>query len=462
MYQTAISLLCGGDAHGEQLEGFTMSTLVAATPAYLARLLRRAVLAGLMAVGLATQVPALAANVVMPGEVMVSLQGSALLPDLLARYPLTLIGQFGSRPIYRLRVDAAADLGLTIEAIGAEPGVLAAEPNFVHSSPEARRNVAWALGDPVDFTAQWAPQTLRLAEAHRYARGAGVRVAVLDTGVDFHHAALAGKLLPGFDFVDFDNDPSEAGEVGNLGFGHGTHVAGIVALVAPDAQILPLRVLDAEGAGNAWVLAEAMLYAVDPDGNPATDDGAHVVNLSLGSTQRTHILDTITKLVSCAIPDPTEPEALTDPGYDTDKARCARGGGAVVVAAAGNNGTDRLREYPAAEGAYGLMAIGASTSADKLATFSNFGSWVHLAAPGEGITSALPGGQFATWSGTSMATPMVAGTAALLRSLDRALTPDLVVERLRRDSASLCGTALRRVDALAAVSDLPTAPLSCQ
>ena len=70
------------------------------------------------------------------------------------------------------------------------------------------------------------------------------------------------------------------GTAANLGFGHGTHVAGLVALTAPDAKIVPYRVLDENGEGNVWVLAEALLRAIDPDGNPAKDDGAHVINIS--------------------------------------------------------------------------------------------------------------------------------------------------------------------------------------
>jgi subtilisin family serine protease len=230
-------------------------------------------------------------------------------------------------------------------------------------------------------------------------------------------------------------------------------VAGLVALVAPDAMIMPLRVLDANGVGNAWVLAEALLHAADPDGDPATDDGAHVINLSLGSAGRTQVLDTITKLVTCAEPDPAEPAGdISDPGYDNDKARCALRGGAVVAAAAGNDGSRRVREYPAAEGAYGLIAVTASTASGRLAGFANSGNWIHLAAPGDAITSSVPGGGYGTWSGTSMATPLVAGTAALLRALDPTLTPDLIVDRLLDHSALLCGTTLRRVDAAATLA----------
>ena len=132
--------------------------------------------------------------------------------------------------------------------------------------------------------------------------------------------------------------------------------------------------------------------------------------------------------------------------------RCANSNGAVLVAGAGNDASKSEKQYPAAEGAYGLLLVGASNAARALAGFSNFGSWIDLVAPGEGITSAVPGG-YGTWSGTSMASPLAAGTAALLRSMDLRMAPTDVVKRLKRTTAVLCGTALRQVDAGAAVNN---------
>jgi subtilisin family serine protease len=397
------------------------------------------------------------------GELLVRLRSAAALPALLTKYSLSLSSQFGSRPIYRLSVAGGASTHDIIDALDLEPDVLDAEPNFVHRSPEARRNNAWTIGTPAAYTAQWAPQSLHLAQAHTLSTGAGVRVAVLDTGVDATHPALAGKLLPGFDFVDNDLDPSEVGAPGtDIAFGHGTHVAGLVALAAPGAQIVPLRVLDRAGQGNAWVLAEAMLYAVDPDANPQTNDGAQVINMSLGSVSRTHVLDTITRLAACALPAPTDPaNDLTDPGYNGDRERCAAFVGAAVIAAAGNDASESVRQYPAAEGAYGLLPVTASNAARHLAGFANFGSWVDIAAPGDGITSAVPGGGFGTWSGTSMAAPLTAATAALLRAREPALAARDVVERLTRQSASLCGTDLRQIDADAVLRNIEPPDAAC-
>lgn len=399
----------------------------------------------------------------VPAELLVKARSAGALPGLLARYPVTLVSRFGARPIFRFQVLGTARVKDVVAAMSLDADVLIAEANATHRSPEARRNLPWAIGNAQAWATQWAPQAMRLPEAQRLASGAGVRVAVLDTGIDRNHPLLAGRVLPGRDFVDADNDPSEAGNPANPGWGHGTHVAGLVALAAPGAQILPLRVLDADGAGNAWVLAEALLYAIDPDGNPATDDGAQVINLSLGSLGRTRILDTIAQIVSCApaVPDDAIGDR-SDPGYRDDETRCANSRGALVVAAAGNDGSGSVKEYPAAEGAYGLLAVAASTAGGRLAAFSNSGSWIDLAAPGDAITSALPGGAWGTWGGTSMAAPLVAGTAALIRSREPALAPKDLAVRLKRSTAPLCGTRLQQIDAMAALTGGSAAPVACR
>lgn len=409
----------------------------------------------------------------VPGEIMLKLRVADAITPLLAKYGLTIKGRFGARPIFRLAfATPPADVHAVLAALLLEPDVLLAEENAINASPEARKNRVWAIGTAQDFAQQWAPAALRLADAHKVSTGAGVRIAVLDTGVDASHPLLASRLLRGYDFVDGDLNPAEEGGRDDLGFGHGTHVAGIIATAAPGAKIVPIRVLDRNGEGNAWVLAEAVLFVIDPDGNPTTDDGAHVINLSLGTPQRTEIFDTISHLASCsfpAVPDPLEPENdISDPGYNADKERCKYSRGAVVVAAAGNDAS-RRREFPAGEGAYGLAAVTASNQLGRLAAFSNFGSWVHLAAPGENITSSVPGiciaangvsgPCFGTWSGTSMAAPWVSATAALLRAHQPALSPVDVVNRLTDFTSLLRGDAdVGQLDPVAALRKVASDP----
>lgn len=432
--------------------------------------LRRAVGAVLVALallaGLAAGPAQAQADANVPGEVVVMLAGSAAsdttMQAVAATHRLVVVDRFGERPIWRLRVQRGQTVPAALSALAADPRVRFAERNVEHQTPEGKRNVVWAVGSTADtFATQWGLHAIRLPEAHRTATGAGVRVAVLDTGLDRTHPLFAGRLardgegrLLGRDFVDGDGDPSEGGGPGDPGWGHGTHVAGLVALAAPQARLMPVRVLDAAGRGNVWVLAEALMWAVDPDGQPTTDDGAGVINLSLGTTRKTRLLDIAVELVTCSDDDDDEPDDdYSHPGFDADRANCDARGGVVVMAGAGNAGNTTEKQYPAAERAEGALAITASSPSNVLAPFANRGGWVQLAAPGDQITSALPGGQWGVWSGTSMATPLAAGVAALVRQLEPDWKAVDVTKRLLDRSARLCGTRIRQVDARGAVED---------
>lgn len=385
----------------------------------------------------------------VPGEVVLKLARSSDLEAVAANYGLdpAPIAQLGSYAIYRLRIIDGASPDDKAAALIADPlaRVVYADPNFAQQAPEARARVIYAGGgNDGDYVAQWAPSLIRLPEAHLISRGAGITVAVLDTGVDFSHPALAGRLLRGYDFVNGDPDPSEEGVYGiNREFGHGTHVAGIVALAAPDAMIMPLRVLDSDGRGDVWTLAEAIAYASDPDGNPNTNDGADVINLSLGSLQRSKLIRDVVKAATCADPQDTSPNDL--PCFQSG------GRGAVVVMAAGNSGSSSP-EYPAGDGIGGAISVAASTQYDTLAAFSNYGSWVDVAGPGQGILSTVPGGGYGTWSGTSMAAPFVAGEAALVRSAFPNLNTVKAAQRIASRSTDIGGPVRFRIDAAAAVT----------
>ncbi len=399
---------------------------------------------------------------VVQREILLKLKSAADLAPILANQRLTLVEQMGPRPIYRVRLIDDENLEPRIAAVKRENGVLIAEPNRVTSAPEARKAVVWAIGNESDYRAQWAPQALDLARAHTVSLGANQTVAVLDTGVDATHPALAGSLVPGRDWIDGDLDPSEVNAPGSAAWGHGTHVAGIVKLIAPQAKIMPVRVLDAQGSGDVWTIGQALLWAVDPDGVAATPDGARVVNLSLGTVTPTRMLDVFIELATCSDDDDDEDnDDYGDPGYRNDQDRCNLQGGAVVAAAAGNGASATEVHYPAAEAAEGSLAVAASNAASTIASFSNRGPWIPIAAPGDGITSTIPGGGYAVWSGTSMAAPMIAGTAALLRAAQPDWKPVDVTKRITDRSRNICGTTIRAVDAGAALADETPPPTPC-
>ncbi|RVU45072.1 S8 family serine peptidase [Rubrivivax rivuli] len=423
---------------------------------------------------------AASAAVRAPGPaVLVQVSTGADIVALAGAWGATVAEQFGRRPIYRLQLPTGANADTVAAALATTPGVVFAEPDIPNETPETTRNTVWVIGgDSGTYATQWAPQTLRLADAHTRSTGAGVRVAVLDTGIDAAHPAFAGRLarradgsLLGRDFVDDDDNPAEEGSRSDTGYGHGTHVAGLVALAAPGAMLMPLRVLDRGGRGNAWVLAEALAWAVDPDANPATDDGAHVINMSLGSTRPTRLLAVAVALANCEFGE--DDDEYDDAGFDDDRARCAQGRSAAVISAAGNAGSADERIYPAAENVPGTRAVAGTTQAQRLAAFSNSGGWIQLAAPGELIVSAVPGGGYGTWSGTSMAAPLAAGTAALVLGTPspspvpgatalRQWRAEDLMKRLEDRSKPVCGAALRQIDAAAAVTDTAAPETACR
>ena len=396
-------------------------------------------------------------------EVNVKLRGAADLQAVAEQHKLQLVEQFGSRPIYRMRVTDGTDAKVKASAVAADTTrVEYAEANWTAGSPEGsgltwsvadswNSGLTWSVGDAgqsgeAAYRGQWAVGKIRLGEAHRATKGAGMIVAVLDTGVDRRHPALAGRLLRVRDFVDDDDDPSEVLPTCPPGttstdpracgpYGHGTHVAGLVALAAPEAKIMPLRVLDPQGVGNMWVIAEALRYALDPDGDPASDDGADVINMSLATFNDSRVLR---EVVGDAC-DTGVPSAYPK---------------VVVVAAAGNHGTTTPM-YPAAENFDGELSVAASKPDDTLAEFSQRDNRVvnDVMSPGVQITSSVPGAATGVWAGTSMSAPLVAGLAALVRAASPELTADMVKDRIRgtSDRPEPEQPVKRRVNAAAAV-----------
>lgn len=281
--------------------------------------------------------------------------------------------------------------------------------------------IAGAAPNDERYPSQWGLHVIGASAAWTVSEGQGAIVAVVDTGVDPGHRDLQGRLLPGRDFVDDDDDPADEN-------GHGTMVAGIVAArtnngvdvasVAPRARILPVRVLDGDGTGTSQNVAQGIRWAVG--------EGADVINLSLaqdgpggGGLLGGELLR-----------DPSVADAIRDAARD----------GAVVVVAAGNDRDGGTTEtaYDAPAGIAALV-VGASTRDDRRAAYSNYGPGLDLLAPGGG--SAIDpspkgctgnnsivstwwdpedgGSKVAGGCGTSMSVAFVSGVAAQLRAMGR-------------------------------------------
>ncbi len=247
---------------------------------------------------------------------------------------------------------------------------------------------AWGSGQgtsltPTENTALWSK--IHLAQALKLAPkwGAGITVAVIDSGIDLNHPAFKNRLVAAsqmWDWVDNDAVPQE--KSGGEGYGHGTSVAGIVAQVAQNVKIMPLRVLAPNGAGDTANVIAAIDWAVAK--------GANVINLSIGS-------DTL-KSLSEAIKSATK-------------------AGVFVVASAGNSGSSTAtfpaNTFNAGGWAEYAVGVGSTDKNDRRSRFSNYGKTLEMLAPGEQIFGPAPDNRVAGWSGTSMAAPLVSGGLAL-------------------------------------------------
>lgn len=301
--------------------------------------------------------------------------------------------------------------------------------NLLVAPPLASIPIGLADAVPVDYygTAVWqgyldqpASSIVRVAETQNsfHVSGADV-VAVIDTGVDPLHLALAPVLLPGYDFVhntpgadekgDLDHStaavldggggspiyvspwtaavvsPAGAAALNNsqyAAFGHGTMVAGIVHLVAPTAEILPLKAFSSDGTGYASNIIRAIYYA--------TAQGSKVVSMSFSFSSSSSAM--------------------------ADAINYANSKGVVCVAAAGNEG-EEIEVYPASFSQ--VIGVASTSNSDTLSSFSNYGPQVEwVGAPGENIVSTYPFNVYASSSGTSFSTPFVSGTVALLANVD--------------------------------------------
>ena len=348
--------------------------------------------------------------------------------DLLSRYPgarvLALHASEGYAQLLSSGTIAAApvmgSLSLNAQAVvvtATEPDITLAT-SVIDDTAIAQGNSVWASGNGVWASGNgvWASGTntggsigalaanapawtkLDLGNGQKLAPllGQGIKVAVLDTGIDIAHPAFAGHLdvASGWDYVGGDAIPQEenwATSGYSASYGHGTAVAGVILQVSPNATIVPFRVLNPSGSGRLSNIIMAV--------NDATKYGAKVINMSLGTS-------TASVALSVAI-------------------KSAISSGVMVVASSGNSGDNNV-SYPAryapdmllALGG-GLISVGSISLDDKKSGFSTCGLSLNMLAPGESVATTFPNSQRTTATGTSFAAPMVSGAVALAMSNGR-------------------------------------------
>lgn len=247
----------------------------------------------------------------------------------------------------------------------------------------------------------WGVERIGAPDAWRYSAGEGVKVGVIDTGVNANHPDLQEAVKGGLNLVDQSRPPGDDN-------GHGTHVAGIIAArnnrwgvvgVAPACSIYALKAFDSRGTGSVSLIIAALQWCVEND--------IRVVNMSFGGQEN--------RALGRAV-------------------QVALDAGLVLVAAAGNDGRPNSVDFPARH--QGVVAVTALTADDRLANFSSWGPEVDLAAPGARILSTYGDG-YKELSGTSMAAPHVTGTVALVLARAPRLSGEHVVQLLKRTAQSL-------------------------
>lgn len=316
---------------------------------------------------------------------------------------------------------------------------LMSQPGIEYVVPNAK---LYAFTAPVEASAlkeQWSMTKVQAEQAWQRAGNKGSRnvlVAVIDTGVDYKHGALSPNMVPGYDFKGNDADPMD--ETGSQNPGHGTHCAGVIGAtglvdegivgISPEVSIMPLRFLGKDGSGDFESAVRAIDYAIEKN--------VQVISASWGAT----------------IPV-TQAQPLLEAIKRADDK------GIIFVAAAANDGknNDKTSVFPANNGFPNSISVAASGANDAKPKWSNYGkAMVHVAAPGEAIMSTLPGNKYGNLSGTSMATPLVSGLVAFLKSQDPSLTGAQIRALLQTTGAKVSiETACNcRVDAYSAVDAL--------
>ncbi len=346
----------------------------------------------LVAVSSAFALPARADGNVS-SEVLVRVQPGVDIQAYAADHGTAVLDSLPDLNIYDLRAPTGGEDTYATQ-LAADPRTLWAETEDKLPETELRGkqyHFAFDKGpDAGGYVNQGAYSQVNVGAASSYTTGSGTIVAVLDTGATFTHPALQGVYLPGYNVLNPTSPPDDVADgTTNAAVGHGTMIAGIVARIAPDARILPVRVMNGDGTATMMQVAKGLHYAVKA--------GARVVVMSFGSSRLSEAMKNV-----------------------IDEAKAAE---VVMVGAAGNDGTNQI-QYPALRS--GVMAVASVEADDVKSDYSNYGPDISVVAPGTGIRSTYADGGYASWSGTSFSVPFVAAEAALVLSEHPALTASAV------------------------------------
>lgn len=324
-------------------------------------------------------------NTYVPKEVLIEIDGSPnddQVAALARRFRLTRTESQNlpalNATFYRWRIADDRSVDEVVRELNASGNVRSAQRNSIFRLQDAQADAQKPLQ-------QYALASLRLPEAHALSRGADVRVAIIDSGIDAGHSEIAGSIESAFDALGSSEGPHA----------HGTGIAGIVAAhqrltgAAPSARIIAIRAFGAQKSGaqsTSFVVLKSLDYAIA--------HGAQIINMSFAGPH----------------------DAAIERGLGIAAAK-----GIILVAAAGNAGPKSPPLYPGAD--RNVIAVTATDPSDHLFAQANRGNYIAIAAPGVDVLAPLPDGKYGVSSGTSMSAAFVSGVAALMISRKADLTP---------------------------------------
>ncbi len=357
-----------------------------------------------------------------PEEILVKFKpelSEAEIIAMAAQYGTAIMEYNAALDVYRLIIISGSSMVEVINLFTSDPRCEYAEPNAIGQGSNFFPNDTsfpqqWYL-DNTGQSGGTPDADIDAVEGWQITRGSSaVVVAVLDTGIDSDHPEFAGRILPGYDYINNDSDPEDDNS-------HGTYVSGIIAANADNnfsiagvdhyVQILPVKVLNDVGEGTVFELSQGLIFSAE--------QGARVINMSLQNY-------------------PTDSTTLND------ALQYARDAGAILIASAGNDGVFGCADVSGPGASPLTISVGATDHNDARADFSCTGATLNLVAPGVDLPTVQYDNNedgFFSFSGTSAAAPVVSGIATLLLSLDDSLTHDQVLIILAATAEDLVGPA---------------------